>query len=340
MKVVKFLKDRMIYIVFTLIILSSYAGVHHRDAFLSLKGTLPIALFMMLFQPMVFMDMRKAFTTRTEIKTKYLTAVTVFYVLLFPALTWLLIKFWLAVMPNTDPRLLAGIVLISLAPLPSSAPAFTNLAGGKFQLTLVGVVWTFILSLFVMPVYAKLLLHTLIKVPMWLLLKSLVLYIIVPLVAGQLTKYAVLRWKGKDALMKLKEPLVGLSLLGMYWMITVVFGINGKMIAEKPEVILVGALIMNAYFLVRAAIAYFTGKALGFPLEHIISLVYSTGSNMTLATAIAIGTFGSLAAVGTALGGPFSDMILMILFVRLFASLRARWAEKQEGNVTIEGSEA
>jgi len=323
-KVVKFLKDRMIYIVFALIILSSYAGVHHRDVFLSLKWTLPIALFMMLFQPMVFMDIRKAFTTRTEIKTKYLAAVTAFYALLFPALTWLLIKFWLAVMPNTDPRLLAGIVLISLAPLPSSAPAFTNLAGGKFQLTLVGVVWTFLLSLFVMPVYAKLLLHTLIKVPTWLLLKSLVLYIIVPLVAGQLTKYAVLRWKGKNALMKLKEPLVGLSLLGMYWMITVVFGINGRMIAEKPEIIVVGALIMNAYFLTRAAIAYFTGKALGFPLEHIISLVYSTGSNMTLATAIAIGTFGPLAAVGTALGGPFSDMILMILFVRLFASLRAR----------------
>jgi len=324
MKVVKFLKDKMIYIVFTLIILSSYAGVHHRDVFLSLKWTLPIALFMMLFQPMVFMDIKKAFATRTEIKTKYLAAVTAFYVIIFPALTWLLIKFWLAVMPNTDPRLLAGIVLISLAPLPSSAPAFTNLAGGKFQLTLVGVVWTFVLSLFVMPVYAKLLLHTLIKVPTWLLLKSLVLYIIVPLVAGQLTKYAVLRWKGKDALMKLKEPLVGLSLLGMYWMITVVFGINGKMIAEKPEIIVVGALIMNAYFLTRAAIAYFTGKALGFPLEHIISLVYSTGSNMTLATAMAIGTFGPLAAVGTALGGPFSDMILMILFVRLFASLRAR----------------
>ncbi len=324
MKIVKFLKEKMTYIVFTLILLSSYAGIHHRDMFLSLKWTLPIALFMMLFQPMVFMDIRKAFTTRTEIKTKYLVAVTAFYVILFPALTWLLIKFWLAVMPNTDPRLLAGVVLISLAPLPSSAPAFTNLAGGRFQLTLVGVVWTFILSLFVMPVYAKLLLHTLIKVPTWLLLKSLVLYIIVPLVAGQLTKYAVLRWKGEETLMKLKEPLVGLSLLGMYWMITVVFGINGKMIAERPEIIIAGALMMNAYFLTRAAIAYFTGKALGFPLEHNISLVYSTGSNMTLATAMAIGTFGPLAAVGTALGGPFSDMILMILFVRLFAILRAR----------------
>ncbi|WP_245612380.1 arsenic resistance protein [Palaeococcus ferrophilus] len=332
MDVVEFIKEKMVYIVFTLIFASTYAGVYHRALFLSLKGTLPVALFMMLFQPMVFMDIRKAFTTRTEVKTKYLILLTLFYLAVFPALTWLLLKFWLAVMPGTDPRLLAGVVLISLAPLPSSAPAFTNLAGGKFQLTLVGVIWTFLLSLFVMPVYAKLILHAVIQVPVGVLLKSLVLYIITPLIVGQLTKYAVLRWKGVDALMSLKKPLVGISLLGMYWMVVVVFGINGKMIVERPELILVGAIIMNVYFLLRAAVAYFSGKALAFPFEQKVSFVYSTGSNMTLATAIAIGTFGPMAAVGTALGGPFSDMLLMILFVRLFS-----WMGKRR--IRVEGEE-
>jgi ACR3 family arsenite transporter len=333
MDVVEFMKEKMVYIVFTLIFASTYAGAYHRDLFISLKGTLPIALFMMLFQPMVFMDLRKAFTTRTEVKTKYMILLTFFYVLLFPALTWLLLKFWLAVMPGTDPRLLAGVVLISLSPLPSSAPALTNLAGGKFQLVLVGVIWTFLLSLFVMPVYAKLILHTVIQVPVGVLLKSLVLYIITPLIIGQLTKYAVLHWKGVDTLMSLKKPLVGISLLGMYWMVMVVFGINGKMIVERPGLILAGAVIMNVYFILRAAIAYFTGKTLSFPFEQNVSLVYSTGSNMTLATAMAIGVFGPLAAVGTALGGPFSDMLLMILFVRLFEALRKRVKVEEEAPV-------
>ena len=324
MDVVKFLKEKMVYIVFTLMFVASYAGIQHRDVFVSLKWTLPIALFLMLFQPMVFLDLKKAFTKSTDVKKKYLFLVTLFYTLVFPALTYGLVKLWLLLMPWSDPRLLAGVVLISLAPLPSSAPAFTQLAGGKFQLTLIGVVWTFVLSLAIMPVYAKLILKTVIEVPTWVLLKSLVLYVITPLVIGQLTKYAVLRWKGVDALMSLKKPLVGLSLIGMYWMVTVVFGINGKMIAEKPEIIAVGAIIMNFYFLLRMGIAYFTGKSLGFPFEQNVSLVYSTGSNMTLATAIAIGTFGSLAAVGTALGGPFSDMLLMILFVRVFDALKKR----------------
>jgi len=321
---VAFMRDKMVYIVFVLIALSSYAGVYHRGLFISLKWLLPVSLFMMLFQPMVYMDIKKAFTKSTEVKKKYLLLVTLFYIALFPALTWAFLKLWLVVLPNSDPRLVAGMVLISLAPLPSSAPAFTNLAGGKFQLTLVGVIWTFLLSLFVMPVYAKLILHTVIEVPMMVLLKSLILYIITPLVIGQLTKYAVLRWKGLDAFMKLKEPLVGISLLGMYLMLPIVFGINGKMIAERPELILAGAIIMNVYFILRAAIAYFSGNSLGFPFDQNVSLVYSTGSNMTLATAIAIGTFGPLAAVGTALGGPFSDMLLMIFLVRLFNLLRNR----------------
>ncbi len=322
MDVVKFLKEKMVYIVFTLMFVASYAGIQHRDVFVSLKWTLPIALFMMLFQPMVYMDIKKAFTKGTDVKKKYLFLVTLFYTVLFPALTYGLMRLWLLLMPGTDPRLLAGIVLISLSPLPSSAPAFTQIAGGKFQLTLIGVVWTFVLSLAIMPVYAKLILHTVIEVPMMILLKSLVLYIITPLVVGQLTRYAVLRLKGADALMSLKKPLVGLSLIGMYWMVTVVFGINGEMIAENPKIILIGAVIMNIYFLLRMGIAYLTGESLGFPFEQNVSLVYSTGSNMTLATAIAIGTFGPLAAVGTALGGPFSDMLLMILFVRLFEALK------------------
>lgn len=83
-----------------------------------------------------------------------------------------------------------------------------------------------------------------------------------------------------------------------------------------------GIIIMNSYFFIRIGIAYTVGKALKFLTEQNISLVYSTGSKMTIATAIAISTFGPLAAVGTALGGPFSDMIIMMLFVRIFQKIK------------------
>ncbi|RLF84936.1 arsenic resistance protein, partial [Thermococci archaeon] len=42
MGAINFLKEKMFYIVFTLIFLSSYAGLYHREMFLSLKWTLPV----------------------------------------------------------------------------------------------------------------------------------------------------------------------------------------------------------------------------------------------------------------------------------------------------------
>ncbi len=329
-KVIWFLKEKMIYLVFVVMLIGAGLGIHFRPVFMSLKWTLPVALFCMLFQPMVFLKLKQAFVKWTPEKKKYILILFIYYVVLFPILTYFLMKFWLLVLPSVDPKLLAGVVLISLAPLPSSAPAFTNLAGGKFQLTLIGVVWTFILSLFVMPVYAKLILHTVIEVPIMVLIKALVIYIIIPLIVGQLTRYLVLSSGGEEKLMKLKEPLMGLALLGMYWMVFEVFGLNGLKILHNPFVIVYGALIMNAYFLIRMGIAYITGRAVGFDIEHTISLVYSTGSNMTLSTAMAIGAFGALAAVGTALGGPFSDMILMIIFVRIFQGLKTKQKEVAE----------
>ena len=86
---------------------------------------------------------------------------------------------------------------------------------------------------------------------------------------------------------------------------------------------------MNLYFILRMGLSYFAGKTTKIPLDGIISLVYSSGSNMTIATAIAISVFGPLAAVGTTLGGPFSDMILMILLIRVFEKLKL----KEELNV-------
>ena len=253
----------------------------------------------------------------------------------YPALTYGLLVFWIALMPNANPTFLAGLVIISLAPLPSSAPAFTNMAGGKFQLTLIGVIWTFILSLVIMPLYAKFMLNAIISVPLEALVKSLIYYIIIPLIIGQATKYSILRFKGDEGLEELKLPLSIFSLIGLYWMVIVVFGINAMFIVKNPMLIVLGAVVMNAYFLIRMGLSYFAGKSLKLPLDRIISLVYSSGSNMTIATAIAISVFGPLAAVGTTLGGPFSDMILMILLIGVFERMGSK-VEFIEPNLIVE----
>jgi ACR3 family arsenite transporter len=320
--IVKFNKKYMLPIVFILMAIAVAVGMRFHASFLALKWTLPIALYLMLYHPMIYMDLRQAFTKKTREKTRYLLIATIAYTIIFPLLTWLLVTGWASGLPWRDPKILAGITLIGLAPLPSSAPAFTSLAGGKSQLVLIGVIYTFFLSIVIVPVYAAIILSTIIPVPIMMLVKSLIIYIIIPLIIGQTTKYIVLKYYGKEGLEKLKPYTMLLSIIGMYWMVIEVFGINAIMIVMNPLLIAVGAILMNVYFLARMGLMYYAGKLLRLGLPYRIALLYSAGTNMTIGTALAIGSFGSRAAIGTALGGPFSDMILMMIFVQVFNRMK------------------
>jgi len=70
-----------------------FLGKYYHSLFVSLKAILPLALFLMLYKPMVYLDIGKAFTKITGIKKKYLLILTVFYVLIFPLSAYLLMKF-------------------------------------------------------------------------------------------------------------------------------------------------------------------------------------------------------------------------------------------------------
>ncbi len=319
MDVLKFLHENEIYVVLSLIFVGGLLGLYFHSVFVSLKFTLPFALFLMLLKPMVYMDVKKAFTNVTETKVKYLALVTLFYIFLFPLLTYGLMKLIVALFPALDNRIVAAIVILGLSPIASSAPAFVGMAKGRVQLALVGVIWTFLLSVFVVPFYGHALLNSVIHVPTQLLLNSILWYVIVPLAVGQTIKYLTLWWKGEDGLNALKRPLSYLSLLGLYWMVLEVFGINSKALLSIPGQMLGVLVLMYIYHIVRFATAYYAGKFFRMPMDRIVSLVYSASVNMTMSTAISIATFGTIAGVGTILGGPLSEMVLMVLMVGLLA---------------------
>ncbi len=323
-KIVQLLEKNMILAVLVTMLISIFLGVKHHSFFISLKAVLPIALFLMLYKPMTYLKLKEAFTKMTALKKKYLVTLTILYTIVFPISAYLLMKVMLWAIPNADPRMIAGVVLLALSPVASSAPAFTGMAGGKVQLTLIGVIYTFFLSFAVIPLGSKLILEHVVRVPVAELLKSLIIYVIIPLIIGQATKYVALHIGGEDGLKRLKEPLEILVLIGMFTMVFIVFGINATVILKNPAMIIVGVLIMNIYSFLRVLTAYAIGKALKLPTEHNIALTYSATNNMTTATAIGIATFGSLAAVGTVMGGPFAEMIQMILMVKVFDYIRSK----------------
>lgn len=322
--VIKSLQKNMILIVFVLMIISIFLGAHYHSFFVSLKAILPFALFLMLYKPMVYLRVKEAFTKMTDAKKKYLATLTVFYTLIFPLSAYLLMKIFLWILPSVNANLIAGVVLLALSPIASSAPAFVGMCKGKVQLALVGTIYTFFLSLLVIPLGSQLILKHVVNVPIIALFYSLLIYIITPLIIGQITKYIVLKYKGAETLEKLKTPLDALVLIGLFTMVFIVFGINGSAILKDPKIVLYGLIIMNIYFLLRWTLMYLTGIFLKLPFEQNVALAYSSTYNMTIATAIGIATFGPMAAVGTVIGGPFSEMIQMILLVKFFEYVKKK----------------
>ncbi len=204
MNITEKLHKYMIHIVFFLILISGYLGLYYHNFFVSLKWSLPIAFFFMLLKPMVFMNIKKAFTEINPVKTKYLVTVTILHVGLFPLLTYLFMKSVYFLFPNLDSRIIAALVIMGLSPIASSAPAFVGISEGKVQLTLVGLIWTFLLSLIVIPFYSYFMLNSIISVPIMLLFNSILWYIIIPLIIGQSIKYIVYYFQGGSGLESLK----------------------------------------------------------------------------------------------------------------------------------------
>ena len=321
MDVIKVMQEQMIYITLILFFIGGLTGLYYHDVYLSLKFTLPISLFLMLLKPMVYMDIKKAFSSINKIKLKYLILTTLFYVSVFPLLTYGFMNLIMAMLPSLDPRIVAAIVIIGLSPIASSVPAFVGMSKGRVQLALVGIIWTFLLSIVIVPVYGSWMLHAVIKVPMYLLFKSITLYVLVPLAAGQTLKYFVLWIKGNEGLEVLRRPLSFLSLLGLYLMVIEVFGINSQAVLSMSVEVIALIALMYVYHLTRFSISYYAGKIVGMPADRRVSLAYSSCVNMTMSTAIAIATFGTLAGVGTIFAGPFSEMILMIALVKVFRKI-------------------
>ncbi len=105
-------------------------------------------------------------------------------------------------------------------------------------------------------------------------------------------------------------------------MVIEVFGINSQAILKMSMTILILVGIIYVYLLSRFGISYYIGKVLDIPFDRIISLVYSSTVQMSMSTAIAINTFGTIAGVGCVLMGPFSEMILMIVLAKVLKNMK------------------
>ncbi|WP_172588158.1 ACR3 family arsenite efflux transporter [Shewanella xiamenensis] len=244
-------------------------------------------------------------------------------------LGWLFFKLVFAdwVDPQTASEYIAGMILLGVAPCTAMVFVWSQLTKGDPNYTLVQVSVNDIIMVFLFaPLSALLLGVSDIQVPWETLLLSVVLYVLLPLIAGVATRKRLETSHDTSAVPQLLAKLKPWSVIGLLATVVLLFGFQAKTIVSQPQNILLIAipLIIQSYGIF--ILAYWL--ALKLKLTHAIAAPASMiGSSnfFELAVAVAISLFGlhSGAALATVVGVLVEVPVMLSLVY--FANRTRHW---------------
>jgi len=251
-----------------------------------------------------------------------------------------------SIMPeNLAKDYLAGAILLGAAPCTAMVFVWSHLTKGNAAHTLVQVATN---DLIILPLFAPIvgLLFMFgginaqgVGVPWATLFLSVVLFVVIPLGAGWLTRSILTKRKGKEYLEKKFIPKFNnVTIIGLLLTLVIIFSFQGKTIVEQPlDILLIAVPLVIQTFLIFF-IAYFWSKAWKLP-HNVASPAAMIGASnfFELAVAAAISVFGlkSPAALATIVG-VLTEVPVMLILVRI-ANRTTKWFP--EPNVGIDGSE-
>jgi ACR3 family arsenite transporter len=226
--------------------------------------------------------------------------------------------------PQEASEYIAGMILLGVAPCTAMVFVWSQLVKGDPNYTLVQVsINDLIMVVAFAPIAAFLLGVTNVTVPWETLVLSTILYVVLPLLAGVLTR-SLLQKKSADAVSQFVASVKPASIIGLISTVVLLFGFQAQTIIDKPLVIVLIAipLIIQTYGIFF--ITYWGAKLLKLP--HQVAgpaCLIGTSNFFELAVAVAISLFGlnSGAALATVVGVLVEVPVMLTL-----VALVNRWA--------------
>lgn len=294
---------------------------------------IPVAIFIwvMIYPMMIQVDFLSIKDIGKKPKGLVLTLVVNWLIKPFSmaALGWLFFRVLFAdlVDPQTATEYIAGMILLGVAPCTAMVFVWSHLTKGDANYTLVQVSVNDVIMIFAFaPIAAFLLGVSDVAVPWDTLLLSVVLYVVIPLVAGILTRKILDSTQDHSRLNQLIDTLKPISMTGLLATVVLLFGFQAETILAKPLAIVLIALPLLIQTYGIFAIAYGAAKAIKLP--HNIAApacMIGTSNFFELAVAVAISLFGlqSGAALATVVGVLVEVPVMLSLVA--FANRTRHW---------------